>query len=271
MKKALEAVVLTAVLTYATAAHATPSTVVWTPATTYTQPFLLPHITYDSYVGERTFLPTDLGLTIGFIPDNKFVEGEVGVDAFYPILPDVNGVRKTSYAFQFNGKLSLKEGALASWSPGLSVGIANVGLEENYNDYNLVHATLGKTLGAYGTAAIGAYMGNDKLFLDDKGEKDEVGVMASYTSPKFSIGAVGLKDVAFSADFASGDNWFSAVAGAVTLYFTDSVSLLTGPVWFLNENVAKGLYGYPGLPGTGTQLAWTVQLDVDVDFARAKK
>jgi hypothetical protein len=268
MKKALMAVVAAALLGNASIASGTPSTVVWTPATTYTQPFLVPHITYDTYVGERTFLPTDLGLTIGIIPSNRFVEGEVGVDAFYPILPDADGARPTKNAFQFNGKLTLKEGAFGAWSPGLSAGILNVGLESGYNDYNLLHATLGKTLGAFGTVGVGAYLGNDELFVDETGAADELGFMASYASPKLAIGLPGLKDVAAAVDFASGDNWFSAVAGAVTLYFTDSVSLLTGPVWFLNEELAQGLYAFPATPGTGSQLAWTVQLDVDVDLMK---
>jgi hypothetical protein len=262
MKKVLEAVATAALLAAASTASATPSTVVWTPATTYTQPFLVPHITYDTYLGETAVVPTDVGLTIGFIPPNRYVEGEVGVDAFYPIfVPNAEGERASNLPFQFNGKLSLKEGAFGAWSPGLSVGILNVGLEEDYNDYNLMHATLGKTLGAFGTVGVGAYLGgNDQLFLDDELEEDEVGFMASYASPKLGIGAPGLKDIAFGVDFASGNNWFSAVAGAVTLYFTDAVSLLTGPVWYLNEDVAERTYG--------AQFAWTVQLDVDVDFMK---
>jgi hypothetical protein len=264
MKRALEAVAVAALLATATAARATPSTVVWTPATTYTQPFLVPHITYDTYLGETAFVPTDVGLTVGFIPPNKFVEGEVGVDAFYPIfVPNADGKRDSNLPFQFNGKLSLKEGALGAWAPGLSVGIMNVGLESDYNDYNILHATLGKTLGAFGTVGIGGYMGNDKLLLDETGASDEVGFMASYASPKLAIGLPGLKDIALGVDYASGDNFFSAVAGALTFYFTDAVSLLTGPVYWLNEDVANVAYG--------AQFAWTVQLDVDMDLMKPKK
>src|SRR5512134_3744542 len=98
MKRLLEAVVVAALLLTATAAHATPSTVVWTPATTYTQPFLVPHITYDTYFGERAGFPTDVGLTMGVIPDNKYVEGELGVDGFYPMLaPTPTGAASGKY------------------------------------------------------------------------------------------------------------------------------------------------------------------------------
>jgi hypothetical protein len=259
MKKLLGALAVTALLGLATPAGATPSTVVWTPATTYTQPYLVPHLTMDTYFGETAGVPTDVGLTMGVVPPNRFVEGELGVDGFFPILPDANGATPTKNAFQFNGKLSLKEGALGAWAPGLSVGVMNVGLEEGYNDYNIVHATLGKTLGAFGTVGIGGYLGNEDLLLDENGESDEVGFMASYTSPKLAVGLPGLKDVAFAADFASGKSFFGAVGGAVALYFNDNVSLLTGPVWFLGaDSVVDPVYG--------DDFIWTAQLDVDIPF-----
>lgn len=275
MKKALEAVVLAALLASATAARATPSTVVWTPATTYTQPFLVPHITYDTYFGDNVNFPVNVGLTMGFIPDNKLLEGEVGVDGFYPVVreadPGTGGVRGPAVknAFQLNGKLSLKEGALHALAPGLSVGVANVGLVKDTNDFNILYGVLGKTLGAYGTVAVGYYRGNDKLLLESfdpasgrPAVKDEAGFLASYASPKLGVGAVGLKDVSFGVDYQSGDNGFGALGAAAVLYFTDAVSLLTGPVIFNNK--------YAATLGV-TDVVWTAQLDVDLDFARSKK
>jgi hypothetical protein len=270
MKRLLEATVIAALLLTGTAAHATPSTVVWTPATTYTQPFLVPHVTYDTYFGERAGFPTDVGLTVGFVPDNKFVEGEVGVDAFYPMIaPTPSGGNAGKFesvnAYQFNGKLSLKETALFAESPGLSVGISNVGLTKDLTNFNIIYAALGKTLGAYGTVAVGGYTGNDKLLTDvsKTGEvkKDASGFMASYASPKYAVGAVGLKDVSFAVDYQSGKNAFGALGAAAMFYFTDAVSLLTGPVIFNNKYSATG--------GT-TSLLWTVQLDVDFDLAKPK-
>jgi hypothetical protein len=272
MKRLLEAMVVAALLLSATAAHATPSTVVWTPATTYTQPFLVPHITYDTYFGERAGFPTDVGLTMGFVPDNKFVEGEVGVDGFYDIAPNNNkglgdGRFASQNAFQFNGKLSLKEAALFAESPALSVGGMNLGLTKNYNDFNIVYAVLGKTLGAYGQIGVGYYQGNDKLLLKipanpaDATKKAANGFMASYASPKYSVGSVGLKDISVGVDYMSGDSAFGAGAAAVTFYFNDAVSLLTGPVIFNNKYSATG---------GATNFLWTVQLDVDIDFAKPK-
>jgi hypothetical protein len=246
--------------------------VVWTPATTYTQPFLVPHITYDTYFGERAAFPTDVGLTMGFVPDNKFVEGELGVDGFWSILPNTNkslgdGQYAAQNAFQVNGKLNLKEAALFAESPALSVGAMNVGFTKDYNNFNIYYAVLGKTLGAYGAIGVGGYSGNDKLLLKlpsnpaDGVKKANTGFLASYASPKYSVGTVGLKDIAFSVDYMSGDSAFGAGAAALTLYFSDAVSLLTGPVLFNNKYSATG---------GATNLLWTVQLDVDLDFSKPK-
>mgnify|MGYP001297329120 CR=1 FL=1 len=134
---------MTALLGTAAAARATPSTVVWTPATTYTQPFLIPHITYDTYFADDVMYPVDVGLTVGFVPDNKWVEGELGVDAFYPLARKVDpntgavGGPEAKNAFQFNGKLSLKEGSLHEYAPGLSAGISNVGLVKDTTESGL--------------------------------------------------------------------------------------------------------------------------------------
>lgn len=272
MKRLLEATAVAALLLSAAAARATPSTVVWTPATTYTQPFLIPHLTYDTYFGERTAFTTDLGLTVGFVPDNKFVEGEVGVDGFYPLASTPSGSSagrfESKNAFQFNGKLSLKESALFAEAPGLSVGVTNLGLTKDLNDFNVLYGVLGKTFGAYGTVAVGYYTGNDRLLVklpaptsSDPVKKDASGFLASYASPKFAVGAAGLKDVAFGVDYQSGDNLLGAFGAAAIFYFTDSVALLTGPVVFNNKYSATG-----GV----TNLLWTAQLDVDIDFAKAK-
>ncbi len=272
MKRLLEAVVVAALLLTATAAHATPSTVVWTPATTYTQPFLVPHITYDTYFGERAGFPTDVGLTMGFIPDNKYVEGELGVDGFWALAPDSNkalgdGKFASKNAFQVNGKLNLKEASLFAESPALSVGIMNVGFTSKYNDYNIVYAVLGKTIGAYGQIGVGGYTGNDKLLLKypsnpaDATSKANTGLMASYASPKLTIDTVGLKGISFAVDYMSGQSAFGAFGAAAMFYFNDAVSLLTGPVIFNNK--------YSATSGV-TNLLWTVQLDVDFDLAKPK-
>jgi hypothetical protein len=275
MKRLLDVMAVAALLLSATAARATPSTVVWSPATTYTQPYLVPHVTYDTYFGERNGFSTDVGLTMGFVPDNKFIEGEIGFDGFYPMLaptPTGNDAGKfqTRNAFQFNGKLSLKEGSLSEYAPALSVGIMNAGLTKNLNNFNIAYAVLGKTLGAYGTVGLGAYSGNNKLLVDFKQDgtfkKDETGLLASYTSPKWAVGALGLKDISFALDYMSGNNAFGAGAVGAIFNFNDAIDVITGPVLFNNKYSATT----SAPPFSQTNFLWTVQLDVDIDFAKPK-
>jgi hypothetical protein len=251
MKKSLKVAVAAVALTASQAALATPSTVVWTPATTYTQPYLVPHLTYDTYVAEKGMLQNTYGLTMGVINSEK-VQGELGFDLFYPGL--------TKDYLQLNGKLTLVEGVLAAWAPGLSVGVANLGFKKDVSDYGLVHATLGKTIGAAGTIGVGGFYGSGSklLWTGSSGSVARGGLQASYTSPDINLNLTGLKKIVLAADVSTGKTWFGAVAGAVTFYFTDAVSVLTGPVFFLDKDLYQGAYGSGSM--------WTVQLDVDFDL-----
>jgi hypothetical protein len=257
MKRALAAVAVAALTVIAQPAHATPSTVFWTPATTYTQPYLVPRLTYDSYVAEMGFLQNTYGLTLGVLPGDK-VLGEVGFDFFMP------SFGRSMFDFlQLNAKVTLAEGAFAKWQPGISVGIMNAGFEEDISDYHLLHATVGKAF-KFGTVALGGYYGagSEVLWTGSDGE-ERAGLMASYTSPDFVLDLPGLQKVVFAADLSTGQNWFGAVGGGAAFYFTPSVSLLTGPVWFLDGDYYEATYG--------TDFMWTFQLDVDFDLIKKKK
>src|SRR5262245_55192999 len=73
------------------AARATPSTTYWAPSTTYVQPFLVPHLTYDTYFGKGVFAgqagspiyPVTTGIEIGVLPW-KALQLEVGFDLLLP-------------------------------------------------------------------------------------------------------------------------------------------------------------------------------------------
>jgi hypothetical protein len=256
MKRALAAAAAVALSVSAQRAHATPSTVFWTPATTYTQPYLVPHLTYDTYVSERSALQNNYGLTLGVLPWTK-VLGEVGVDFFLP-----TGDLGLFDFTQLNAKVTLAEGAFAKWQPGVSLGIMGVGFEEDVSDYHLLHFDLGKTF-KFGTLGAGVYygLGSELLWTGSDGE-ERFGGMASYTSPDFVLDLPGLNKIVFSADVATGQNWFGAIGGGAAFYFTPAVSLLTGPVWFLDGDYYEG--------GYGTDFMWTFQLDVDFDLRKKK-
>ncbi|HEX9243656.1 MAG TPA: hypothetical protein VF875_14525 [Anaeromyxobacter sp.] len=253
MKKALKTAVLAGLLATATTARATPSTTYWTPSTIYTQPYLVPHITYDTYFGEKGAYPIDMGLTIGILPFDT-VNAEIGADVLYP------GDTKTTFAV--NGKVTLVEGKLASWQPGVSAGVYNVGFKKDVSDVYVAHAQIGKTFPVIGEIGGGVYSAlNDKLLVDKDGNKDATGFFLHWMGPDIDVGLPGLKKIVPAADFQSGKNVLSAAGGGLYFYFTDAIDLLVGPVFFLAPELQ---------PGKSDWL-FTAQIDVDFDLRPAKK
>ena len=253
MKKALEAVAAAALLATAQAAWATPSTVYWTPATAYTQPYLVPHLTYDTYVAEKGGLQNDYGLTVGVIPGDK-IQGEAGYDIFLPGAYVKNSL-------QLNGKVSLAEGAYAKWQPGVSLGLMGVGFKKDISNQDILHLDLSKAT-PYGSIGAGLYtgLGSKALWTGSNGKVNRSGVMFSYVSPDLVIDRPGLNKIDFTADLATGKNAFGAVGGGVVIYFTPAIDLITGPVWFLDSKLYKA--------NAGTDFMWTFQIDVDFDLMK---
>lgn len=255
---ALRAAVLLAALALARGAHATPSTVFCTPATTETQAAGVPHLTHDTHFAERGALQIDTGLTVG-VPTLTRLQLEVGFDLYHPTLSSRGQVGTFDYA-QLNARLTLPEHALASWMPGLSAGVSNVGFKRDVSNYHLAYAAVGKRT-RFGAFALGMYrgLGSRRLWLGD-GEDNQTdgGVMLSWVAPDLRIGARGLDRIVFMADAASGRNWFASSGVAIGLWFTPAIALKTGPVFFANADYYRGL-------GVGWWV-WSVQLDVDVDL-----
>jgi hypothetical protein len=255
-------------LATASTASATPSTVFWTPATTYVQPYLVPHVTYDTYFSEGGILQNTYGLTVGVLPFPK-VQAEFGVDVLYPsLINPATGTRTTSVDnLYLNGKLGLPEGAFAKWQPGISAGVQSVGFKKDYSDYGHTHAEIGKTFPYVGNFTAGGYYGiNSTLYVSSSGKTERAGGMISWTSPDIKIGLTGLDKIAFMADWASGSNLFGAGGVAVGFYFTPAIDILTGPVWFNDPALFRATYG----AGLG-DFVWSVQLDVDFDLRRPPK
>lgn len=213
-------------------AHATPSTVVWAPATPAVQGFGVLHLTYDTYPASGGLYPIDLGLTVGLLPWQG-LQLEVGADVLYPTF---DGEEDMPLPIYFNGKLGAPQDVYFRGQPAWSAGIYNASVESDVTDYNVAYAVLGYGLPWFGTLAVGGYLGlSDTLLVDRAGDEATSGLLASYTSPSVALGAAGV---------------------GLGLYFTPAVALVTGPVFFFEPEVQPG----------ASDWMWTAQLDVDRDL-----
>ncbi len=241
-------------------AMATPSTALWTPATAYIQPFAVPHITYDTYFGNKGAYGIDTGLTMGLLPWKQF-QLEVGFDFLFP------GPVKN--AIQFNAKLGIPEGAFGDgtfgrWFPGITTGVYGIGIKKGVSDFDVWHAEIGKTFlvgeQSLGTIAAGAYygLGSKADWAGSDGTIRRVGFIGSYTSPDIPINRPGLNKINFVGDVQTGRNIIGGGGVALGLYFTPAIDVLTGPIFFFDRDLQ---------PGKSLML-WTVQVDIDIDFRR---
>ena len=246
-----------AVLAWAGAASGTPSTTYWAPSTTYVQPFLVPHLTYDTYFWKTAAYPIDTGVTMGVLPFEP-VQLEVGCDV---LLPTANPLQ-----FFLHAKLGTPEGTFFEGSPSLAVGVFGVGVQGKSDDnlgtsYDGLYVQIQENLPWGGYVSTGGYygVGTEELWLSSDGSEHRAGFMGAVTSPDININLPGLKKLVVVADVQSGKNVFGAAGGGISFYFTDNIALLTGPVYFFEGGLQPG----------GESWMWTAQLDVDIPLLPA--
>jgi len=182
---------------------------------------------------------------VGVSPSPEFLV-ELGIDTVEP----------SDHPLYFNAKLGTPEGALFGGAPAVNVGIFNVGTQSGSTNQNVVDGLLGKTIPGVGRLFAGGYVGNDDVLRNAQGESEAAGFMVG-----FDRGLVPVKDPAgngynrlvLCGDYASGKNALGGGGVGLYWYFTSSVSLLNGMVWF-NEKAING------------EWKWTTQLDVNVPF-----
>ncbi len=235
---------------------ATPSTTYWAPSTASCQARGVPHLTYDTYFGKGPAAgsqgapnyPIDTGLTVGFLPFDK-LQGEVGFDLLLP----------TQDPFLLNAKLCVPESAAFAGAPGISFGVYNLGFKKDVTDYNVLYLMLQKSIPGGGYVSVGAYHGlSETLFTNSEGRVVRTGILAGAFSPDIKVRWKGLKRINFAADVQTGKNILGAWGLGSYFYFADNVSLLVGPVFYLDKNLQPG----------GKKVLWTAQLDVDIPLGR---
>lgn len=197
--------------------YATPSTQIWNPSTDI-QGLKTWHLGIDDYfsVSENETKPyqfaTDVNLTYGLLKNF-----EVGVDIFEP----------SSNPFQFNAKYGLPENGKR---PALAVGGMNLGTKADVTNYNILYAVAAKTFKPLPRISLGVYMGNDKLLVDEFGEKANTGLILSLDK------AISDK-VWASIDYASGKSWYGQTSFGASYLFAPNTSIIFGYVIYNNDKV----------------------------------
>ena len=131
--------------------QATPSTIIWIPSVDF-QGYKSFHLGIDNYSFDfkngagGTAFPTDLGLTVGVLPDT-IVLAEIGFDYFTPQWSP----------FTLNAKVGIPEGVLGDWSPAIAVGGFAFGFQKNVTDANIVYGMVGKTFPVIGRLEAGYF------------------------------------------------------------------------------------------------------------------
>ena len=250
MKKIFASIVLAAALILGGAgglglkdAQATPTTHIWSPSTDV-QAYGVFHLTSDIYIptkkpleplgGGRPGTITNIGLTTGVLPYEK-VNLEVGFD-------HIEG----TYPVYLNAKVGVPENAFGEYFPALAVGGYSFGTKKDVTDYNIYYAKAAKTLGKAGRVSVGYYTGNDKLLLNENGEKEESGILLCWERTLSEIS----DNLWVAVDYMGGDSNYGALSYGFSWKFAPNTSVIFGYVDQNNDKINPG-------------DTFTVQVDID--------
>lgn len=233
---------------------ATPSTHIWAPSTD-TQAFGTGHVTADVYIpsernpdGSRPNTITNTGLTFGLLPF-KYVTAEAGFDykTGYGSLD--------SYPMYFNAKVAIPEGVYkgvfpyAEFLPGVAGGIYDIGTKTDKTNYNVVYVKAAKTFNikdfSLGRGSIGYFWGNDKLLLDQNGDKDADGIMAAWERTMTEIS----DKLWVAVEYQGTKSGYGALNLGASWKFSPNVSVIVGYQFYNNRDLAD-----------------TATIQVDIDF-----
>jgi len=220
---------------------ATPSTIIWIPSVDF-QAYKSFHLGIDNYAydyksgkpGSGTAFPTDLGLTVGVLPDS-IVLAEIGVDYMTPQWSP----------FLLNAKAGVPEGALTDWCPALAVGGFGFGFQKNVTDYNIVYVMAGKTLPVIGRLEVGYFSGNKNLLVDlATGDVDNSGILLSWDRQMNEIS----DNLWLAIDYQGTKSSFGALSYGFAWSFSKNVSVI----------FARDVFN-ADIPST-----FTMQLDINI-------
>lgn len=226
------------------AANATPSTQVWIPSTDV-QKYKSVHLNVDNYVAVKQDAAWKaplfvIGPTVGVLPYEK-VQAEVGFDLMRA------GLAADSSPLYLHAKVGTPEGKLFDGSPAFAAGGYNFGTKKDVTDQNIVYGLAAKNVGKLGRFSAGYYTGNDKVLVDENGDKENTGVLLSWDR---TISEVSDKLWA-AVDYQGGDSALGALSFGLSWAFSPNTSVIFGYDVYNNGKIA----------GADT---YTVQLDINL-------
>lgn len=215
-------------------AGATPSTQIWIPSTDI-QPFKTLHFNFDTYIrtrseegGERLSPVVVLGPTAGILPFEK-VQAEVGFDLIY------GGSDADDYPLYFHGKVGTPEDSLFKYSPAIAFGGYNFGTKSDVTDQDIVYGLVARTFPVIGRLSVGYFVGNDKIFVDENGAKDEKGLLLSWDRTLSEIS----DKLWVAVDYQGSDSAIGALNFGIAYAFAENASIIFGYDIY-NENRTAG-------------------------------
>ncbi len=218
----------------------------WTPCVIDVHPYAVPELMIGNFFtvdkkmanGGSAF-PTDLAFEIGVLPFDK-IQMEVGIDAMEP----------SDDPYMFNTKIGTPEDSLFKGSPGLAIGVFDVGTNQTTTGYDIGDVVIGKTIPSIGRIHLGYYYGNHAVLLNGNGKPENQGWMIAYDRTVLTISKDWMDSIVLAADYASGKNYIGGGGFGLYLNWTKNISLLIGPTWF-NDATING------------PMKWTTQLYVN--------
>lgn len=239
-------ILLFSMLMTTVAVQATPSSLFWTNCTTSIQQEKTCNNNFDNYfaLGYRKtnpYFPPNLGVEFGLFSFDK-ISAEAGFDFLC-------GVKDPWY---FNAKIGLsEEDVLFKGCPSMNIGIFDVGTKKGRTDYNIVDFIVGKTIPYLDVSLCAGYFTGKRTM-----GKNKQGVMVSLAKPFFHTTYHDGREydrLIFLADYASGKNIIGGGGFALSYFFTPTIDIITGPVWF-NDRKLNGKW------------KWSIQIDIGLDF-----
>jgi len=228
------------------AANATPSTQIWIPSTDV-QKYKSVHLNVDNYLSSEKEANGSwknplfvIGPTVGVLPYEK-IQAEVGFDLMRA------GLTADSDPLYLHAKVGTPEGSVFAGSPAFALGGYNFGTKEDVTDQNIIYGLVAKNIAGVGRLSAGYYSGNDKVLVDENGDKANTGLLLSWDR---TISEVSDKLWA-AVDYQGGDSSLGALSFGVAWAFSPNTSVIFGYDVYNNDKIA----------GANT---YTVQLDINL-------